>query len=145
MQKTIFIFLFLISWLPAQAAGLSVDVNTASAEELQQLTGIGPVLAQGIIEARPFYSLDELTRVSRIGPKTLENIKEQGLAWVDPELKPQETITEEPGEDNYPAKRQANSEKSSPARPFPVFLIALGMAGFSGGIILALKKRLEIV
>ena len=139
MPKTIAIFLFLLAWLPTQAAEASVDINTASTQELQQLIGIGPVLAQAIIEARPFYSLDELTKVNRIGPKTLEKIKDQGLAWVDPELKPQVIIEEET------TRNEADFEKELPVRPSSVFLVALGTAAFSGGIILTLKKRLEIV
>ncbi len=60
-----------------------ININTAPEEELQKITGIGPVLAQRIIEARPFYSLDDLIKVSGIGEKTLQKIKEQGLACVE--------------------------------------------------------------
>ena len=67
----------------ADAAGASagkVNVNSASAEELATLPGIGPVLAQGIIDFRetngPFGSVDELTEVSGIGPAVLAKIKD---------------------------------------------------------------------
>ena len=56
-----------------------VDINTATAEELQQLMGIGPVLAQAIVDYReehgPFESVDELLEVSGIGEAKLENIR----------------------------------------------------------------------
>ena len=57
-----------------------ININTASAEKLEELVGIGPVLAGRIIEARPFSSLDDLMRVKGIGPVTVEDIKVQGLA-----------------------------------------------------------------
>ncbi|MBM3257718.1 MAG: hypothetical protein FJZ05_00675 [Candidatus Nealsonbacteria bacterium] len=60
-----------------------VNINTASKEELQKLTGIGPVLAQRIIEARPFYSINDLLKVSGIGDKTLQGIIGQNCAYVD--------------------------------------------------------------
>jgi len=60
----------------------NIKINSAEKEELEEITGIGPVYAQRIIENRPFCSLEELTEVSGIGPVTLENIKEQGLATV---------------------------------------------------------------
>ena len=59
-----------------------VDVNSASQEELECLQGIGPTYSERIVENRPFSSLDDLKRVSGIGPATVENIKEQGLATV---------------------------------------------------------------
>jgi competence protein ComEA len=57
-----------------------VNVNTAAAEELETLPGIGEVLAQAIISYRdehgPFTSVDELEEVSGIGPATLEEIRD---------------------------------------------------------------------
>lgn len=55
-----------------------VNINTAAAEDLQTLPGIGPVLAQRIIGYReengPFTAPEELTRVKGIGEKKLEEI-----------------------------------------------------------------------
>ncbi len=56
-----------------------VDINYSSKEKLQELIGVGPAIAQNIINERPFYSIDDLLNVSRIGPTILSNIKEQGL------------------------------------------------------------------
>jgi len=53
-----------------------LDVNTASVAELQNIPGIGPVVAQRIIEARPFKSADDLQRVKGIGAgKRYEKIR----------------------------------------------------------------------
>ncbi len=59
-----------------------VDINSASKEELMEIYGVGETIAQRIIEARPFSSLDDLLRVKGIGEKRLAKIKEQGLACV---------------------------------------------------------------
>jgi competence protein ComEA len=56
-----------------------INVNSASIAELQKLPGIGPKLAQRIVDERTlrgrFKSVDELRRVSGIGPKTLEKVR----------------------------------------------------------------------
>jgi competence protein ComEA len=63
----------------AVAGGL-VNVNSATAAELETLPGIGEVTAQAIIDFRtengPFASVDELLDVTGIGDVTLENIRE---------------------------------------------------------------------
>ncbi len=57
-----------------------VNINTASAAELQTLSGIGPSTAQSIIDERTqngaFASVDDLMRVSGIGEKKLAKIKD---------------------------------------------------------------------
>jgi len=61
------------------ALRFEVDINTADWPELVQLPGIGPVLAQRIVQSRqaagPFADHADLRRVRGIGPKTLEQIR----------------------------------------------------------------------
>ncbi|QDU19686.1 ComEA family DNA-binding protein [Urbifossiella limnaea] len=52
-----------------------IDVNAASAEELQRLPGVGPVTAGAIVAGRPYRSVAELDRVRGIGPKTLDKLR----------------------------------------------------------------------
>ncbi|WP_221770406.1 ComEA family DNA-binding protein [Listeria booriae] len=59
-----------------------VDLNTASLNELKLLDGVGDVLAQRIVDGRPYESLDDLLNVKGIGEKTLIKIREQGIATV---------------------------------------------------------------
>ena len=57
-----------------------IDINTASAVELEELPGIGPTTAQKIVEYReqngPFLSTEDIINVSGIGPGTYERIKD---------------------------------------------------------------------
>ena len=61
------------------AAPAVVNVNTATAEELTALPGIGEKRAQAILEIRKekggFKSVDELTEVKGIGPANLEKLR----------------------------------------------------------------------
>src|SRR5699024_9055720 len=61
------------------ADGAPIDLNTADAAELEELPGVGPAIAQRILEHRekngPFTSVDGLLEVSGIGPATLEEIR----------------------------------------------------------------------
>lgn len=56
-----------------------LNINNASAEELQTLSGIGPQMAKRIIQYREehgnFTSVDALTEVKGLGEKTLEKLK----------------------------------------------------------------------
>lgn len=65
---------------PAAADTLTnkVDINTASAQELQRLPGVGPKTAQKIIEyrtAHPFVRAEDLMRVKGIGKKTFAKLR----------------------------------------------------------------------
>lgn len=57
------------------ALGQRVDLNSASLAELASLPGIGPKLAVRIVEARPFASVDEVTRVRGIGEHKREAMR----------------------------------------------------------------------
>ena len=62
----------------ADATGV-VNVNTASADELQLLPRVGPALAGRILEFReangPFAAIDELVAVRGIGATSLEKLR----------------------------------------------------------------------
>lgn len=63
------------------AAGAAIDLGTATAEQLQQLDGVGPATAEKIVRLRDdrggIGAVDELAEVPGIGPKKLEAIRAQ--------------------------------------------------------------------
>lgn len=62
------------------AAGGKVNINTASVTELDTLPGVGPSTAQKIVDDRtangPFKRIEDLMRVSGIGEKKFESLKD---------------------------------------------------------------------
>jgi competence protein ComEA len=63
------------------AGGAPVNLNSATAEQLDTLDGVGPATAQKILEYRQahggFRTVDDLSQISGIGPKRLEALRGQ--------------------------------------------------------------------
>ena len=74
----------------ARPLNFQADFNTAPASELSLLPGIGPEMAKRIISEReargPFRSLDDLTRVRGIGPKTIRQIESMARFSTPPPI-----------------------------------------------------------
>jgi competence protein ComEA len=58
-----------------------ININSATQQQLETLSGVGPVLAAAIVSYRnqhgPFHSVDDLLDVSGIGPATLAELRPQ--------------------------------------------------------------------
>lgn len=68
-----------LSALPAMAAEGQVNINTASAEQLQMLPRVGPAIAERIVEyreAQGFEAPEDLLLVKGIGEKTFELLED---------------------------------------------------------------------
>ncbi|MBN1147727.1 MAG: helix-hairpin-helix domain-containing protein [Anaerolineales bacterium] len=77
-----------------------INLNTATPEQLTRLPGIGQAMASRIVEARPFTSLEDLQRVSGIGPVLLKQI--ESLAGADPEAPLEEEAAEIAAQESQP-------------------------------------------
>ncbi|KPK71717.1 MAG: hypothetical protein AMJ84_05740 [Acidithiobacillales bacterium SM23_46] len=90
-----------------------LDLNRASAEQLEALPGIGPVRAEAIVRYRqthgPFRRVEDITRVSGIGPKTLEAVR--------PYLQPLDGPSSPPATERR--NGQARIGAPEPTRPAP--------------------------
>jgi outer membrane murein-binding lipoprotein Lpp len=85
-----------------------IDLNTATIADLSELPGIGSKMANRIIAARPYASLDDLTRVSGIGSAIIDQI--EPLVFVSPIGAETETSTEAPSDieaSETPAEEEA--------------------------------------
>lgn len=73
----------------SEGANRLIDINRATASDLTQLPRVGPKIAERIMAFRetfgPFQSVEELTSVKGIGPKTLEQIRPYAYVAPPPE------------------------------------------------------------
>ncbi|TMW62953.1 hypothetical protein Poli38472_005571 [Pythium oligandrum] len=100
---------------PACQPVRGIDINKASLRELQQLAGVGPVIAERIIASRPFYRADEIVAVKGISTVKYEKMKNQ-LAEVVFE---NETRDEEPVDQVSPEEPR-HSHISIPSEVFSI-------------------------
>jgi competence protein ComEA len=61
----------------SEITGHPVDLNKATAVELQTLPGIGPALAERIMESRPYTTVEELTEIRGISVELLERVRDK--------------------------------------------------------------------
>ncbi len=93
LPAVLFLLFLLAAGMQFTSAGVSVhaersvdaedariNINTASAEELELLPGIGPSLSRAIIEQREsaggFQQVEDLMKVNGIGEKKLDSIRD---------------------------------------------------------------------
>jgi competence protein ComEA len=64
-----------------QVSLTAVNINTAPSEELQELPGIGPVLAERVVQYRqahgPFTSVEQIKEVKGVGAVLFEKVKDR--------------------------------------------------------------------
>ena len=67
---------------PAAAAktGALLDINSATAEELQKLPGIGPAYSKKIIDNRPYNGKDDIVAKAGVPQATYDKIKDMIIA-----------------------------------------------------------------
>lgn len=64
-------------------ASARIDINSASADTLQTLKGIGPARAEAIIAGRPYSGKDDLVRRKIVPQSVYDEIKEEIVARQD--------------------------------------------------------------
>ncbi|MFH1582326.1 MAG: lamin tail domain-containing protein [bacterium] len=93
-----------------------IDINTAPLEDLIKIIHLGEIRATELISLRPFSSLDELSRINGISESRVEEIKDQGIAFVQVEEQEKENLTEEIFQ-GYPKNIVFNELLPSPEGP----------------------------
>jgi competence protein ComEA len=129
----------------AQAQKALVDINTAAQQELEAVKGVGAATAKKIIAARPYKSLDELTKAG-LSAKKIEALKPYVAVGKAPAA---QAITPTPAAEKKPkaapaaAKPQAAptaSKEAAPGKPVPA---ATAAAAVPVDLNLADQKALE--
>jgi len=102
------------------ASGPPVDLNTADLKALEALPGVGPATAQKIIAARPFKSVDDLSKVKGMSKAKMEALKDKVTVGQEkaaaPKAKPA-PVAPAPAAVPAAEKPVVAKEPASPAKP----------------------------
>ncbi len=104
------------------SAWAQININTATQAEWEALNGIGPSKAKAIVDYRTqvggFKSVDEITNVKGIGPKTLESIRPELVLGAGSATKALPNSTKAtPATPAVPAAANKAAPASKPAKP----------------------------
>ncbi len=104
----------------APVSGAPVDLNTADLKALEALPGVGPATAKKIIAARPFKSVDDLSKVKGMSKAKVEALKDKVTVGQEkaaaPKAKPA-PVTPAPAAPPAAEKPAAAKEPATPAKP----------------------------
>jgi competence protein ComEA len=121
MRKLFLILVMLIAFSGIAVA--AVNINTATKEELTSIKGVGEMRAQEIIDYRtkngPFKTVDDLQKVSGIGPGLMKQIRSQvstsGKTVIDkPAQKTNKTTAESAKSDGLKSDKAAGKSAEKP-------------------------------
>ena len=101
-----------------------VNLNSASALELQQVPGIGPSTADKILQMRKSYeafkSVDDLLAIKGIGPKKLDKMKKYLTVGKAPQNKKPATAAQAASTQSKAPPGKSSPTKATPAqKPVP--------------------------
>jgi competence protein ComEA len=116
LRKLLVAVMSLLLW--STLAWAAVDANTATKDELDALKGVGPAIAQRIVDERqkngPFKSLDDLQeRVKGVGPATIKKLAAEGLTVGGSSAMPAATKAKAPAEKASAAADKTASTKTA--------------------------------
>jgi len=125
MKKATWILLIGMIFIGWSTGMAKIDINNATAAELETLPKIGPGLAKTIVDYRdthgPFNSIHDITNVPRIGEKTFQEIKD--YIFVGTAAQPAQTwqpaATDMDGKTNFEPITKGPSEPPPTATPAP--------------------------
>ena len=119
------IFGLLLAFCSAVVFAQAIDINTATAGQLEGLKGIGPKKAAEIVKYRevngPFKSVEDLSKVSGVGEKTLATNKDMlmvgGAAAPAMPKAPEMPKASMPAAPKAPEMPKASTMPAAPVEP----------------------------